>query len=308
MGFVKVVKNRSYFKRYKVKFRRRRECKTDYKQRTKLIAQDKNKYNTPKYRFVVRITNRDISCQIFSSDLTHDECIAAAYSHELRRYGLTVGLTNYSAAYCTGLLLARRIVTKFGMEETHQGSVEVDGDFFLTDTDSGAFKAFLDLGLARATTGANIFGALKGAVDGGLHIPHNTRRFPGNTQEGGDDGDSKTRVFSPEVHRGRIFSEHVAEYMRLLQDDEEKYKSQFRRYIDAGVEADDLEDLYTKVHAGIRADPNRKRGELERGCTKTREVPKGTSYPKKRFQRQKISVQQRKNRIKQVHAVMMKDV
>ena len=35
--------------------------------------------------------------------------ICAAYAHELPRYGVKVGLTNYSAAYCTGLLLARRV-------------------------------------------------------------------------------------------------------------------------------------------------------------------------------------------------------
>ncbi len=35
--------------------------------------------------------------------------VAAAYAHELPRYGVKVGLTNYAAAYCTGLLLARRV-------------------------------------------------------------------------------------------------------------------------------------------------------------------------------------------------------
>ena len=35
--------------------------------------------------------------------------VCAAYAHELPRYGIKVGLTNYAAAYCTGLLLARRV-------------------------------------------------------------------------------------------------------------------------------------------------------------------------------------------------------
>lgn len=35
--------------------------------------------------------------------------VCAAYSHELPKYGVTVGLTNYAAAYCTGLLVARRV-------------------------------------------------------------------------------------------------------------------------------------------------------------------------------------------------------
>lgn len=35
--------------------------------------------------------------------------VCAAYSHELPKYGISVGLTNYAAAYCTGLLMARRV-------------------------------------------------------------------------------------------------------------------------------------------------------------------------------------------------------
>merc|ERR1711963_1382065 len=62
--FVAVQKNKAYFKRYQVKFRRRREGKTDYFARKRLCVQDKNKYNTPKYRLVVRITNKDIIAQV----------------------------------------------------------------------------------------------------------------------------------------------------------------------------------------------------------------------------------------------------
>jgi large subunit ribosomal protein L5e len=58
MGYVKVLKTSAYHKRYKVKFRRRREGKTDYQARKRMVVQDKNKYNTPKYRLVVRHTNR----------------------------------------------------------------------------------------------------------------------------------------------------------------------------------------------------------------------------------------------------------
>ena len=85
------------------------EGKTDYYARRRLIAQDKNKYNTPKYRLIVRFTNTDIICQIAYAKIEGDIIIAAAYAHELPRYGVPVGLTNYSAAYCTGLLLARRV-------------------------------------------------------------------------------------------------------------------------------------------------------------------------------------------------------
>merc|ERR1712017_10375 len=81
MAFVKLVKNKAYFKRYQVKYRRRREGKTDYYARKRLVAQDKNKYNSPKYRFVVRFSNKDITCQVMSSKIAGDVTHTAAYAH-----------------------------------------------------------------------------------------------------------------------------------------------------------------------------------------------------------------------------------
>ena len=85
------------------------EGKTDYYARKKLIIQDKNKYSAPKYRFVVRFTNTDVICQVISARIEGDVTLAAAYAHELPKYGINVGLKNYAAAYCVGLLLARRV-------------------------------------------------------------------------------------------------------------------------------------------------------------------------------------------------------
>lgn len=64
MARVKFSKNKAYSKRYQTKWRRRREGKTDYQARRRLITQDKRKYNSPKYRIVVRFTNKYVS--IFS--------------------------------------------------------------------------------------------------------------------------------------------------------------------------------------------------------------------------------------------------
>jgi large subunit ribosomal protein L5e len=91
------VKNTAYFKRYQVKYRRRREGKTDYYARKRLVTQAKNKYNSPKYRLVVRFTNTDVICQIVYAKLQGDVVMSAAYSHELPKYGVKVGLTNWAA-------------------------------------------------------------------------------------------------------------------------------------------------------------------------------------------------------------------
>lgn len=299
MGFVKVVKNKSYFRRFQVKFRRRREAKTDYYARQRLIIQDKNKYKTPKYRFVVRFTNRDIICQIVAADLTHDVCLCASYSHELSRYGVKVGLTNYAAAYATGLLLARRVNAKFNL--SYEGQKEVNGEDYMVEEDGekAPFRAFLDVGLVRTTTGARVFGALKGAVDGGLAIPHNNHRFPGSHR----DTESGEWSYDASVHRKYIFGGHVKEYMEKLKgDDEEAYNRQFSAYNKNKINASNIEGMYKKLHDGIRKDPTKKRDAKDLGSFKTRDKPKDASAKQeagKRFQKAKISVKQRKARIRQ---------
>ena len=117
MGHVKVLKNAAYSKRYNVKFRRRREGKTDYQARKRLIVQDKNKYNSPRYRLCVRITNKDIICQIIYSKIVGDFCVCAAYSHELPKYGMKVGLTNLIRG-------AKRIAGWCGAGEEGRGRAE----------------------------------------------------------------------------------------------------------------------------------------------------------------------------------------
>jgi len=287
-GFVKVVKNKAYFKRYQVKFKRRRDGVTDYFARKRLCVQDKNKYNTPKYRLVVRITNKDIICQVAYAKIEGDVIMSSAYAHELPRYGVKVGLTNYAAAYCTGLLLARRLLKKLKLDSIYQGQTEVDGSMYLTecvDEQPGAFKCYLDVGLARTSTGARIFGCLKGAVDGGLVIPHSEKRFPGYDNEAGE--------FNAEVHRDHIFGKHVSNYMDHLQEnDDEAFKRQFSKFSENGVTAASMQAMYEKAHAAIRENPD----------PVEKVVKTGTH---KRYHRIKLSLAQRKDRVRQKKAAFL---
>jgi len=293
MAFTKLVKNSPYFSRFQTKYKRRRSGKTDYYARKRLISQAKNKYNAPKYRMVVRFTNRDIICQVISSELTGDKVFCAAYAHELRRYGVNNGLTNWAAAYATGLLLARRALKKLDLDEDFTGVEEVDGEFKLTEAAEGEdgegrrpFKAFLDVGLCRTSTGARVFGALKGASDGGLLIPHNQKRFPGYDQE--------TKELDAETLRKYIFGGHVAEYMETLaDDDEERYKSQFSKYIDEDVEADGLEEMYTEAHKAIREDPLKK--DEDEGEKKSKDEWKAEGQ---KYRTKKLTKEEKDQRIK----------
>ena len=56
---------------------------------------------------------------------------------------MKVGLTNYAAAYATGLLLARRILQKFNLDKVYEGTTDIDGDYYCVedvDDGPGAFR------------------------------------------------------------------------------------------------------------------------------------------------------------------------
>jgi len=137
---------------------------------------------------------------------------------------LTAGLKNYAAAYATGLLLARRLLKKQGLGDLYKGAAKVDGEDYDVEKDAKEerrpFKAVLDVGLTRTTTGNKVFAVLKGALDGGLHVPHSTKRFPG--YKTADKGDS----YNAKVHRERIFGLHIDKYIKLVKKDGDKRKKQ----------------------------------------------------------------------------------
>lgn len=200
--------------------------------------------------WLTRFVYRDIICQIVAARICGDEVLTTAYAHELPRYGVKHGLTNYAAAYCVGLLCARRHLKKLKLDETYEGVEEVTGEMFEVEEegDRRPFTALLDIGLVRTTTGNRVFAVMKGAVDGGINVPHNEKRFPAYSKEEG---------FDPEELKSRILGNHVAEYMNyLLEEDEERYQKQFAHFIADGVEADDIEDMYLEAHKKIREDPS----------------------------------------------------
>ena len=261
------------------------EGKTDYYARKRLVTQDKNKYSSPKYRLVVRFTNKDIITQLVFAQLSGDRVVCAAYAHELPKFGVKVGLTNFAAAYCTGLLLARRHLTKLGLHEAYTGVTEATGEEYHVEAGDGPrpFKALLDVGLARTTTGSKVFGALKGAADGGLDVPHSVSRFVG----------AEGKEFNASVFRDHIFGEHVAVWMRELKErNDGSFEKQFSQYIKAGVTPDDLPSVYKKAHAAIRENPVHEK----------KPVKENPDRSHKKYHQKRRTLAQRRNRINQILA------
>lgn len=284
MPFVKQTKNGAYFSRYQVKYRRRREGKTDYQARRKLTSQAKDKYNAPKYRLVVRFSNKFVTVQIVSAKIQGDVVLTHASSRELPRYGIKHGLSNWTAAYATGLLAARRALTILGLADKYEGVVEADGEMTETqplgDDEPRPFKAYLDVGLKRTSTGSRVFAAMKGASDGGLYIPHSEKRFPGY--------DPETKELDAEVLSGYIRGSHVAEFMESLEEeDDERFKKHFSGYLADEVGSEDIEEIYENAYSAIREDPS----------FKPTEKSKDWKSETKKHKASKLTHAQRKQRI-----------
>jgi len=257
MAFIKVLKNKAYFKRFQVQKRRRRQGKTDFRARRKMVRQDKDKYNTKKYRLIVRFTNRRCICQIAYATIRGDIIVAHASSNELTKYDIPCAHKNYASSYCTGLLVARRCLKKFGLDELFKGKEEIDGDeYHVEDEDSERrpFKCILDVGPRTTSVGHRMWGALKGAVDGGLHIPHTQKRFPGYKAPDSKDAEAE---FDAEEHKARIMGSHVKEYMEMMaEEDPTKYEAHFAKFIENDIDADKIEDMYEEAHGKIRENPD----------------------------------------------------
>jgi large subunit ribosomal protein L18 len=134
--------------RYRVHFRRRREGKTDYRVRLRLLRSGRS-------RAVVRCSATRVRVAIVAFDPLGDRVLAAADSSELGRIQFPAArIGSTPAAYLTGLLAGLR--AKSG----------------------GTESAVLDVGLRRPTPGGRLTAALKGLLDAGLEIPHGEEGFP----------------------------------------------------------------------------------------------------------------------------------
>merc|ERR1711937_520772 len=79
------------------------------------------------------------------------------------------------------------------------------------ETERRPFRCNLDVGLKATTLGSRSFGALKGARDGGLDIPHSHKKFPGYNPE--------KKKYNAKQHVHLIYGGHVADYIKKMYED-----------------------------------------------------------------------------------------
>ncbi len=180
--------------------RRRREGKTDYRQRLKMLK-------SAKPRLIVRKSNKGFLCQVIEYQTTGDKVLVSSSSRELPKLGWNFSGGNIPAAYLTGLLCGKKAA------------------------ENGVEYAILDSGLYTSVKGSRLYAALKGAVDGGLEVPHSKEVLP--PQE-------------------RVSGKHIADYAaKLKKENPSSYKKLFSAYLKGNSHPETLPSLFEAVKSKI---------------------------------------------------------
>lgn len=122
-----------------VVYRRKREQKTNYSKRLKLLLSGEK-------RLVVRFSNQKISTQLSEFTAKGDRILVAVDSLTLKKLGWGYSCKNFPAAYLTGLLMGKKVLEK------------------------GYQKVILDTGAKAPLHKGKVYAFLKGVVDAGLTI------------------------------------------------------------------------------------------------------------------------------------------
>ena len=125
-------------KSQRLRFKRRRNGKTDYRRRMRML-----RGGVP--RAVVRLSNTQVTCQLVEFGMEGDRILASVNGKSLAKYGWPAGASRKSVPACYV---------------------------------AGHGEAILDIGLAASSPGSRVFAALRGMVDAGLDIPHGEGVLP----------------------------------------------------------------------------------------------------------------------------------
>ena len=177
---------------FTVPFRRKREGKTYYKKRIRILISNK-------YRFVVRKSLRNFQASLISYSPKGDKVVLTVNSKSLNKLGWKGDNGNISSAYLVGLLAGKKSIEK------------------------GIKEAILDLGFSNSVKGSRIYAALSGAIDAGLQIPFAPDVLPSKERISGEhiakyaqlikkEKEMYNRQFSDYIKRGLVPEEIVKHF------------------------------------------------------------------------------------------------
>ena len=191
-----------HHKTYTVGFRRKRSGKTDYKKRLKILLANKP-------RLVVRKSSKNIIGQVVEYGENGDRVLISASSKELEKLGWGFGRANMPCAYLVGFLIAKKAEKK------------------------RINQVVFDIGRQAPISASRVFCFLKGAVDGGLDVPHSKEVLPSED---------------------RLRGKHIVEYAKRLKgEDNARYEKQFSACLKKKADPEDIEKVFDAIKKKIEA-------------------------------------------------------
>tara|TARA_Y100000310_G_scaffold344294_1_gene456257 strand:+ start:1919 stop:2413 length:495 start_codon:yes stop_codon:yes gene_type:complete len=130
-----------------VKYRRKREGRTDYKKRLALLK-------SSKLRLIIRKSLKNITVQVVKYEKDGDKVVITTCSRELKKLGWSGYGRNLPAGYLVGLLCG----TKAKKQKC--------GDMIV------------DAGLQKLSKGNLVYSVVKGVVDSGVNVACSEEVFP----------------------------------------------------------------------------------------------------------------------------------
>ena len=134
--------------RYRIKLRRRREGKTDYRHRLALLKSGET-------RIVVRRSLKNIRVQFIEYSEQGDKVLITTMGSDLvKQFNWKHSLSSTPAAYLTGLLAGAQAKKE------------------------GISSGVLDIGRQVPVKGSKVFASLQGILDAGIQCPHGENVIP----------------------------------------------------------------------------------------------------------------------------------
>ncbi len=176
--------------------RRRREGVTDYRARKKAITSQKP-------LLVVRISNKNVSCQFVKPAVRGDVVLSSSHSKELAKLGWHGSAKSTPACYLLGLHAGKKALA------------------------AGVKEAVAYNGVVPFIRGSRVAALLKGVVDSGVAVPVGEEAFPDEGRLSGksiaefasrlssEDKDAYSRGFSGLLKAGFKPEDYPAEFEKV---------------------------------------------------------------------------------------------
>jgi large subunit ribosomal protein L18 len=140
---------------FTVPFRRKREGRTYYKKRMRLLQ-------SRTHRLVVRRSLKNFQVSVVEYNQKGDKIVLTVSSKALQKIGWKADSGNLPTAYLVGMLAGKKAVEK------------------------GVKRAVADFGFNNAASGTRLYAAISGAIDAGLEVPCSEEVLPDEKRVSGE--------------------------------------------------------------------------------------------------------------------------